>query len=134
MALSSLLIGARTTRPHWFETGKDLIAVDTLVHNHLHRTGILESCGKPHRYGFDCYQPGGCAQLIRGVSGQIDARSFNPKIPEIFPRFVQHALWRFCAADGLNLCNGNRINDEKPCDISYCYLYRKCQKLSLKSL
>lgn len=134
MALSGLLIGARKARPHWFETGKDLIAVDTLVHNHLHRTGILESCGKPHRYGVGCYQPGGCAQIIRDMSEQIDARSFNPRFPSVFPRFVQHAIWRFCAADGLNLCNGNRISGEKPCEISYCYLYRKCKKLALKSL
>lgn len=133
MALSSLLIAAGKRRPYWFETGKDLLAVDTLIHHHFHRTGILEGCGKPHRYGVGCYQPGGCAQIIRDISKQIDARSFNSHFPKVFPRFVQHAIWRFCAAEGLNLCNGNRVNDEKPCEISYCYLYRKCKKLPLKS-
>jgi hypothetical protein len=33
------------------ETGKAMIAVDTLVHNFLHRTGILHDCGTPHAYG-----------------------------------------------------------------------------------
>ena len=42
MALSSLLIGARGQRPVWFETGKVMVAIDTLVHNFLHRTGILD--------------------------------------------------------------------------------------------
>jgi hypothetical protein len=51
MALSSLLIGARGQRPVWFETGKAMMAIDTLVHNFLHRTGILEGCGTPHVYG-----------------------------------------------------------------------------------
>src|SRR5262249_21925058 len=76
MALSSLLIGARNERPHWFEIGKAMIAVDTLVHNFLHRTGILRDCGTPHKFGAACYRPGGCAEVIRVISGQIDARVF----------------------------------------------------------
>ena len=132
MALSGLLIGARTHQPLWFETGKAMIAVDTLVHNFLHRTGIQESCGTPHGYGAACYASGGCAEVIRAVAQLIDARAFNPKFPAAFPRFVQHAIWRFCAADGLNLCNANRIDDRKPCQISYCYLYQKCEHKPLK--
>jgi hypothetical protein len=134
MALSTLLIGARNQRPIWFETGKGMIAIDTLVHNFLHRTGILQSCGIPHSYGAACYARGGCAEIIRTVSSRIDARTFNPKFPPAFPRFVQHAIWRFCAADGLNLCNGHRIDDRKPCKITYCYLYQKCDRKSLKPL
>ena len=133
MALSSLLIGAREQRPVWFETGKSMIAVDTLVHNFLHRTGILEGCGTPHVYGAACYAQGGCAEIIRAVSDRIDARTFNPKYPMNFPRFVQHAVWRYCAADGLDLCNGNRIRDDKPCQIDYCYLFRSCGRKVLKS-
>ena len=105
MTLSSLLIGAGSDRPVWFETGKAMIAVDTLVHNFLHRTGILEGCGTPHAYGTACYAGGGCAQIIRAISDGIDARTFNPKFPPVFPRFVQHAIWRFCAADGLTTAN-----------------------------
>jgi hypothetical protein len=133
MALSTLMIGARNQRPIWFEAGKAMIAIDTLVHNFLHRTGILQGCGVPHSYGAACYGRGGCAEVIRTVAGQIDARNFNPKFPPAFPRFVQHAIWRFCAADGLNLCNGNRIDDRKPCQITYCYLHRKCHRKPLKS-
>jgi hypothetical protein len=133
MALSALLIGARSERPLWFETGKAMIAIDTLVHNFLHRTGILQGCGKPHAYGTACYRPGGCAEIIKAISNGIDARSFNPRFPVDFPRFVQHAIWRFCAADGLDLCNGNRIDDRKACQITYCYLHKKCQRKSLKN-
>jgi hypothetical protein len=132
MALSTLLIGARAHHPLWSETGKAMIAVDTLVHNFLHRAGILESCGTPHGYGAACYSAGGCAEIIRAVSGRIDARTYNPKFPPAFPRFVQHAIWRFCAADGLNLCNANRIDDRKPCQVSYCYLHQKCDRKPLK--
>ena len=132
MALSSLLIGARNHRPVWFETGKAMIAIDTLVHNFLHRTGILENCGVPHRYGAACYAQGGCAEIIRGAADRIDARSFNPNFPKLFPRFVQHAIWRYCAADGLDLCNGNRIDDQERCQIDYCYLFQICGRKTLK--
>jgi hypothetical protein len=132
MTLSTLLIGARD-RPDWFETGKSMIAIDTLIHNFLHRTGILHDCGKPHTYGIACYRPGGCAEIIRAISDQIDARTINPEFPAYFPRFIQHAVWRFCAADGLNLCNGNRIDDRKACQISYCWLHKKCYRKPLKS-
>jgi hypothetical protein len=47
MILSDLLIGGARGRPHWLETGAGLIVVDTLVHNFLHRTGIL------HRHDAD---------------------------------------------------------------------------------
>jgi hypothetical protein len=134
MALSSLLIGARNHRPVWFEAGRVMVAIDTLVHNFLHRTGILESCGIPHRYGPACYAEGGCAEIIRAAADRIDARSFNPSFPKLFPRFVQHAIWRYCAAEGLDLCNGNRIDDHEPCQINYCYLFQICGRKSLKPM
>jgi hypothetical protein len=133
MALSDLLIAARNRRPVWFETGKSMLAVDTLVHAFLHRTGILNDCGSPHNYGPACYWPGGCAEIIRTIASRIDTSTINPKFPPAFPRFVQHSIWRFCAADGLNLCNANRIDDRKSCQITYCHLYRKCEKRSLKA-
>ena len=134
MALSSLLIGVRNHRPVWFETGKVMIAIDTLVHNFLHRTGILESCGVSHRYGPACYSRGGCAEIIRGAADRIDASSFNPIFTRIFPRFIQHAIWSYCAAEGLDLCNGNRIDDHERCQINYCYLFQICGRKSLKSM
>lgn len=133
MTLSTLLIGARKQRPIWFETGKAMIAVDTLVHNFLHRTGILGTCGTPHTYGAACYAPGGCAEIIRALADRIDVRTLSRAFPQKFPRFVQNAVWRFCAGDGLNLCNGNRIDDRQACQIGYCYLYQKCSRVPLNN-
>jgi hypothetical protein len=132
MTLSELLLGASNGRPDWFETGKGMIAIDTLVHNFLHRTGLLEDCGVPHAYGLGCYALGGCADIIRSVSAEIDATNFSRTFPKNFPRFVQHAIWRYCAADGLNICNGNQIDDRKSCESAFCQLFRICQKLPLK--
>ena len=133
MTLSGLLLGVSDDRPNWFEIGKGMIAIDTLVHNFLHRTGILDDCGTPHGYGAACYGPGGCAEIIRTVACQIDASTFNRQFPRVFPRFVQNAIWRFCAADGLNVCNGNRIDDRKSCQNTYCQLFSKCRHKPLKS-
>lgn len=132
MSLSGLLIGAPNSRQSWHETGFGMIAIDTLVHNFLHRTGILDGCGVSHAYGPACYAAGGCAGIVRDIATQIDATNFNKGFPRVFPRFVQHAIWRFCAADGLDVCNGNRINDRKSCENRFCQLGRKCQKLPLK--
>ena len=112
MALSGILIGAGGVRPNWLEVGVRLIAVDTLVHNFLHRTGILNRFEAAHPYGPGCYRPGGCAEIIRLVSKQIDARQFNRTFPQVFPRFVQVAIWRYCSQQGFDICNGNRIDDE----------------------
>lgn len=132
MTLSTLLMAAPNIRPAWFEVGKGMIAVDTLVHNFLHRTGILADFGMTHTYGPGCYAEGGCADIIRRVSAEIDATAFNRSFPKDFPRFVQHAVWRYCAGDGLNICNGNQIDDRKPCESGFCQLFRICQKMPLK--
>ncbi|MHC2640185.1 hypothetical protein ACVMFA_009471 [Bradyrhizobium liaoningense] len=132
MTLSTLLIGAREQRPTWLETGTAMIAVDTLVHNFLHRTGILQDCSGSHAYGAACYGPGGCAEIIRTVAGRIDTRTLNPAFPQRFARFVQNAIWRFCAGDCLNLCNGNRIDDRRACQIGYCHLHQRCGRIPLK--
>jgi hypothetical protein len=99
----------------------------------LHRSGILDDCGGHHGYGVGCYARGGCADIVHAIAAQIDARAFNASYPAIFPRFVQHAIWQFCAADGLNVCNGNRIDDLKPCENSYCQIFGKCERKPLKS-
>jgi hypothetical protein len=77
MTLSGLLLGASDDRTHWFETGKGMIAIDTLVHNFLHRIGILDHCGASHAYGAGCYGHGGCAEIIRAAASHIDASAFN---------------------------------------------------------
>jgi hypothetical protein len=132
MTLSGLLMAHPNTKPLWFEVGKGMIAIDTLVHNFLHRTGILADFGAPHAYGLACYAPSGCADIVRSVSAEIDATTFNHRFPKNFPRFVQHAVWRYCAGDGLNICNGNQIDDRKPCGSSHCQMFRICRKTPLK--
>jgi hypothetical protein len=47
MALSQLFLGAPRDRRRWRGVGGSMIAVDTLVHNFLHRTGVL------HRFRAD---------------------------------------------------------------------------------
>jgi hypothetical protein len=133
MALSVLLLSASRKMRGWAEVGVGMIAIDTLVHNFLVRTGILRRFDADHLYGPACYQAGGCSDIIQCVADQIDAREFNPRFPKTFPRFVQHAIWRYCAENGLDVCNGNRINDNARCDNVYCRLHRMCDRVVLRS-
>jgi hypothetical protein len=132
MALSGILIGAADVRPHWLQVGVALIAVDTLVHNFLTRTGILRRLRASHPYGPGCYRPGGCADIIRLVASEIDARQFNGTFPKVFPRFVQLAIWRYCSQQGLDICNGNRVDDRQRCQNQHCRLYQLCDRVCLK--
>jgi hypothetical protein len=129
MTLASLLLASNKTI--WFEVGASMIAIDTLVHNFLHRTGILHRLGANHPYGAACYRANGCADIIQTVSTTIDARSFNRKFPLVFPRFVQLAIWRYCNQGYLNVCNGNRIDDRQACQNRYCQLYPQCDRKPL---
>jgi hypothetical protein len=131
MTLSCVLLAAPRGYGTWRQVGATMIAVDTLVHNFLHRTGILARFGADHLYGPGCYRPGGCADIVALVAEQIDAREFNPAFPAIFPRFVQHAIWRYCAQLGLDVCNGNRIDDQQSCDNVYCQIRRFCDRVTL---
>jgi hypothetical protein len=133
IALSPLLMAFGRGKQLWFEVGVSLIAVDTLVHNFLHRTGILQRFAAEHPYGDRCYGPLGCAAIIRLIATHIDAREFNPTFPPLFPRFVQHAIWRYCAASGLDVCNGNRIDDGARCENAHCQLFRRCDRIALHS-
>jgi hypothetical protein len=133
MALSVLLLSAPRKMRGWAEVGVGMIAIDTLVHNFLVRSGILRRFNADHPYGPACYQPGGCAEIIEAVAGQVDARQFNRLFPKTFPRFVQHAVWRYCAENGLYVCNGNRINDDDRCDNLYCQVRSMCDRVALRS-
>jgi hypothetical protein len=132
MALSVLLLSAPRKMRGWAEVGAGMIAIDTLVHNFLVRTGILHRFDAAHPYGVACYRTGGCVDILQIVAKQIDARQFNAQFPKIFPRFVQHAIWRYCAENGLDVCNGNRINDNARCDNVYCQLNRMCDRTTLR--
>jgi len=113
MACANLLLGADPSRERWVTTGASMVAVDTLVHNWLHRTGSLRRLGAEHAYGPACYGPTGCASIIEETARRIDARQFCPDGPAFFPRLLQKAIWMFCAEAHLGICNGNRIDDSR---------------------
>ena len=41
MAFANLLLGADPSRERWVTTGASMVAIDTLVHNWLHRTRLV---------------------------------------------------------------------------------------------
>ena len=65
------------------------------------------------------------------IASAIDARRFNPGFPETFPRFIASAIWRYCAEPGLDICNGNQIDDRGRCTNMWCRLYSRCDRLVL---
>lgn len=132
MTLADISLAAPATKPLWLETGFNMIAIDTLVHNFLYRTGIQGKLGATHKFGPACYATDGCADTIRRVATRIDARQFNPGYPCNFPRFVQHAIWRYCAQSELNVCNGNNIDDGFPCRNGNCALFRYCDRVPVR--
>ncbi|HEX4407386.1 MAG TPA: hypothetical protein VH206_01310 [Xanthobacteraceae bacterium] len=131
MALSDLLLSGRRRNRLWGEVGSALIAIDSLVHNFLSRTGILKRAGSEHPYGPQCYGPKGCAAVLFNLSESIDARQFNGRFPKTFPRYIQHAIWTYCSGEGANMCNGNRINDTVKCQNRDCRLFETCDRKKL---
>jgi hypothetical protein len=134
MALSDLLLCADPDRALWVETGAGMVAIDTLVHNWFHRTGIPRRLGAEHRYGPCCYGENGCAALVEQLSGAIDARRFEPHYPQHFPRFVERAIWAFCAQRKMGMCNGNNIEDNQRCTRYECPLYSDCDRICLRCM
>ena len=72
-----------------------------------------------------------CADVLIDIAATIDARRFNPGFPKVFPRFVQHAIWRYCAQSCFDICNGNQIDDRGRCTNMWCQLYPRCDRLVL---
>jgi hypothetical protein len=134
MSLAYVLTAAPPGRPLWLEAGASMIAIDTLVHNFLHRTGILRRFNAQHAYGPACYERNGCAEIMMRIARQIDARDFNPNFPRTFPRFVQHAVWRYCAQLEMNICNGNQIDDRIRCGNKGCPLFDLCDRVALQPM
>ena len=85
MTLSCILLAAPKRLHLWHDVGASMIAIDTLVHNFLVRTGILAKFEANHSYGTACYQPGGCADIIDAVAQRIDAQQFNPGFSAAIP-------------------------------------------------
>ena len=131
MALADLLLGADPGRERWVTTGASMIVIDSLMHNHLNRTGTLRRFGAEHPYGARCYAAGGCADIIRGLAQRVDAREFNPDFPICLPRFVQHAIWRLCSASELDIYNGNRIDDRDRFRNACCPAFPACGRVGL---
>ena len=85
-----------------------------------------------HGYGPACYRTDGCVDIIERAAIKIDARQCNSTYPRIFPRWVQHAVWRFCAQEGLDICNGNQIDDSRRCRNTGCLLFHHlCDRVAL---
>lgn len=112
MALSGLFL---TCYPGWDyrRVGLHMIAVDSLVHNFLHRTGILADYGVNHAYGPRCHNQTGCLGVIHDLASHIDCREFNPTLPAHFPRFIQYHIWAYCGQAGENICNLNKCKPGK---------------------
>ena len=132
MVLSDLLIAGAGTRPRWLDVGAGMIVVDTLVHNFLWRSGILRRHRAEHSFGPACYAQNGCASIIRAIAKEVDSTKFNAAFPANFPRFVQHAIWHYCAQEGLSICNGNRIADNRRCINTWCPVHDNCDRAVLR--
>jgi len=133
MILANLLLSGSPSRRVWVEAGASMIAIDSLVHSFLHRTGVLKRFDACHSYGPRCYAAGGCADIIMVFARDFDARTINPNFPEYFPRFVQHAIWAFCSENGWNICNGRHVDDRARCNQATCAVYPICERVPLKA-
>ena len=134
MALASLLIAAGRSKPGWVELGRSFVVVDSLVHNFLHRTGILAAYGHSHAYGQACYGKAGCSVVLYKLAEAINLKSIEPRAPAYNPRLLQYVIWQFCAQTGLDICNGNHIDDRQACQRTDCPIGRRCPRLPLKPL
>lgn len=130
LAISDLMLGTGIF-DHWREIGAQIVVVDRLVHNFFQRTGILDRLEASHHSGEQCYQANHCLDILYLLSSLIDARSYNRTYPTYFPRFVQKAIWNYCANSEFNICNGNEIDDRRRCENKYCSLYRTCDRVKL---
>ena len=128
MALSALFL---CRYPGWDyrRVGAHMIAVDSLVHNFLHRTGILNSYQLDHPYGPRCHAQNGCLGVIQDLAKHIDCRKFNPTLPASFPRFIQYYIWAYCGQTGENICNGNKCKPGKPNPACVLHQQRLCAEL-----
>ena len=131
--LGTLLMAGGSERPDWVKVSRSLVVIDSLVHNFLHRTGILKAFDQEHRYGATCQGQKGCIPIIHQLAQRIDAREFNPRFPAIFPRFIEYAIWAFCAEGVGNVCNGNQIDDRYPCTRLDCPVGDRCSRIPLRS-
>lgn len=140
MVLSDFLIAVGKDKDFpktsWYATGRSMIVIDTLVHNFLHRTGILKQYNAIHSYGdASCYGENGCFKVLEQISKDIDCQVINGHLPRYYPRFIQYSIWHHCAEGKGNICNGRNINDKDRCikkNKTECCVAKICEKLPLK--
>jgi hypothetical protein len=130
MAFSHLFF---TQYPGWDyrKVGAEMVAIDTLVHNFLQRTGTLEEYKKPHKYGPACHTQKGCLGVIEAIAREIDCRKYNKNYPTYFPRLVQLYIWTYCSMDGENICNGNKCKEGRPNRECGLYEGKWCMPVSM---
>jgi hypothetical protein len=129
MALSNLLMCDRRKK-RWNVVGQSMIAVDGLVHNLLHRTGILKLYAAEHKYGNKCGKL--CVKVIDDLAHDIDTRQFNEKYPQYFPMFVRNSLWSFCSESERNICSKKPNPTTGLCrKQGICPIYESCPKIAL---
>ena len=132
MTFADLLLGGDLKRARWKEVGGSMIAVDSLVHNFMHRTGILYHYDAEHGLGSACYGENGCEKIIDDIARQVNCSEFDKSYPVYFPRFIQHAIWHYCAESGPGICNGNSIDDAYRCTQQDCLIFKSCGRITLK--
>jgi hypothetical protein len=118
MILADILLGGRPDDPDWEAVGATCIVVDSLVHKFLDRTGILKACKAPHAYGVACHRDHGCDGVIRQLARRIDASTLRPGYPAYFPRAIQAAIWMFCTASELDVCNAANVGKGRRCEMA----------------
>lgn len=132
MALADMLIGWDKKKSDWMRVGCSMIAIDSLVHNFMHRTGILKYYKAEHRYG-ECYDENSCFDIIYNLSNKINCNKIFSSYPEFFPRHIQFSIWRFCSKGNSNICNGNNINKIQYFCKNNCAFDNICSKIPLSS-
>jgi hypothetical protein len=70
--------------------------------------------------------------ILAALSEAIDARQYNSAFPQVFPRYIQRAIWAYCAEEGLGVCNGRTIDDGHRCKNLDCRLYYMCDRVALR--
>jgi hypothetical protein len=90
------------------------------LHRLFPRTGVTTKDKLPTCMAWPATCPAASpTSLPPSPSGSTPGSSIQP-FPRTFPRFVQHAMWQYCSRSGLDVCNGNRINDAKRCGNMDC--------------
>ena len=67
----------------------------------------------------------GLRASIRRAALRIDAHRYSSNDLRLSLALI-YAIWRFCAAEAFNICNGNRIDNRKPCSGAGCPIMRYC--------